>query len=178
MKQIKLIIAAFALLFIGSLSANAQKIGYVDGEALVSLLPEIKGVQEKIQKYQIDTIDKEGSKLLRDYQEKDSVLKKTTVASVKEVLQKDLAELANTLNNWQSIANQAIQGKQAQLLAPLYEKVRKAIQDVAKEKGYTYVLSPDVMIVSPPSDDLTPAVAAKLGVKLPAPGATPAAARN
>ena len=93
-------------------------------------------------------------------------------------MEKDLGELANTLQNWNQIGGQAVQAKQAQLLAPLYEKVRKAIQDVAKEKGYTYVLSPDVMIVSPPSDDLTPAVAAKLGVKLPAPGATPAAARN
>lgn len=178
MKQIKLIIAAFALLFIGSLSANAQKIGYVDGEALVSLLPETKIVQEKINKYTQDTIAVEYNKMLKEYQEKDSVLKKTTVPSVRQVLEKDLGELANTLQNWNQIGGQAVQAKQAQLLAPLYEKVRKAIQDVAKEKGYTYVLSPDVMIVSPPSDDLTPAVAAKLGVKLPAPGATPAAARN
>ena len=74
MKQIKLIIAAFALLFIGSLSANAQKIGYVDGEALVSLLPETKIVQEKINKYTQDTVAVEYNKMLKEYQEKDLIL--------------------------------------------------------------------------------------------------------
>ena len=179
MKQIKLIIAAFAVVLATGFSADAQKIGYVDGEILVSLLPEFKIAQEKIQKYNVDTIGGEYTKLVKEYQEKDSVLKKTTTASVKQVLEKDLGELSGTLQNWQQIAGQASQAKQAQLLQPLYEKVRNAINAVAKEKAYTYVLSPDVLIVSPPGDDLTPAVATKLGVTLPKPGAAGApAARN
>lgn len=178
MKSIRIIIAALAVVLISSANANAQKIGYVDGEVLVTLLPEFKTAQEKIQKYNADTIGVEYTKLVKEYQEKDSVLKKTTVASVKQVLEKDLGELSATLQNWSQIAGQASQAKQGQLLQPLYEKVRKAIQDVAKEKSYTYVLSPDVLIVSPPSDDLTSAVAAKLGVKLPAPGAAATPARN
>ncbi len=175
MKQIKLIIAAFAVVLATGLSANAQKIGHVDGEALVTLLPEFKTVQDKIQKYNSDTLGGEYTKMVKEYQEKDSVLKKTTVPSVKQVLEKDLGELGGALQNWQQIATQASQAKQAQLLGPLYDKVRKAIQDVAKEKGYAYVLAPDVIIVSPPSDDLTPAVATKLGVKLPPQTAAPAA---
>lgn len=171
MKRIRIIVAAFVLVLATGLSANAQKIGYVDGEALVTLLPEFKTVQEKIQKYNTDTLGVEYTKMVKEYQEKDSVLKKTTVPSVKQVLEKDLGELAGTLQNWNNIGGQLSQAKQAQLLAPLYDKVRKAIQDVSKEKGYTYVFMPDVMVVSPPSDDLTPSVAAKLGVKLPTPGA-------
>lgn len=179
MKTVKMIIAAIALVVAGY-NANAQKIGYVDGEALVSLLPEAKTAMEKVNKYTQDTVGVEYNKLLKEYQEKDSVLKKTTVPSVRQVLEKDLGEITATLQNWQQIAGQAVQAKQAQLLEPLYTKVRNAINAVAKEKGYTYVLAPDVLIVRPDGDDITPAVATKLGVKLPAPGAAGAApaARN
>lgn len=177
MKQVKLIIAAFVVVLATGLTANAQKIGYVDGEALVTLLPEFKTVQEKIQKYNADTIGGEYTKLMKEYQEKDSILKKTTVASVKQVLEKDLNELAGTLQSWPQIAQQASQNRQAVLLDPLYTKVRNAINAVAKEKGYAYVLAPDVLIVRPDGDDITPATAAKLGVKLPAPGAAPATPR-
>ena len=88
---------------------------------------------------------------------------------------KDQQTIAATLSQWQQTATQLNNMKSAQLLQPLYEKVRKAIQDVAKEKGVAYVLAPDVLIVSPPGDDLTPAVATKLGIKLPTPatGARP-----
>ena len=54
------------------------------------------------------------------------------------------------------------------LLQPVYDKVFKAINDVAKEKGYTYIFSKEALLVSPPADDLIPLVAEKLKVKVPA----------
>ena len=38
---------------------------------------------------------------------------------------------------------------------------------LAKEKGYTYIFTSDALIVAPPSDDILPLVAAKLGIKIP-----------
>lgn len=178
MKIVRLIIAAFVVVLATGLSANAQKIGYVDGETIVALLPETKIAQEKLQKWQVDSVGGEYQRLLAEYQEQDSILKKTTTPSVKQLIEKRIEEIAYTLQNWQQATAPAIQAKTAQFLGPIYEKVRKTIQDVAKEKGYTYVLAPDILIVSPPGDDLTPAVATKLGVKLPAPGAGAPAARN
>ncbi|MFV0604263.1 MAG: OmpH family outer membrane protein [Niabella sp.] len=179
MKTIRTIALALAVIIGGSITTNAQqKIGYVDGEALVYLLPEIKDVQAKLDKYTKDTLDGQLNRFVADYKEKDSVYKNpSTVASVKQVLEKDLAQLGETINNWQQIANQAYQSKQNQLLNPLFAKVRTAIQAVAKEKAYAYILSPEAIIVSPPGDDITKAVADKLGVKIPEPGATPAATK-
>jgi len=45
------------------------------------------------------------------------------------------------------------------------------VRTVAKEKGYAYVMSKDAFLVAPDGDDMLPAVAAKLGVKVPV-GAT------
>ena len=56
-------------------------------------------------------------------------------------MEKILHSLTQTLQNWQQIADQAVQNKQNQLLAPVMKKIQEAIQAVAKEKGYTYVVS-------------------------------------
>ncbi len=178
MKQVKFLAVALILVIAGSFSANAQKLGTVDFEGLVSLLPEAKNVQEKLNKFQSDTLNVEFAKLVNDLKEKDSIYRDAkTAASVKKVLEKDLGELNNTYANWQGIANQAVQMRQGVLMQPLIEKVRTAINAVAKEKGYTYVLAPDAFYVMPTTDDLTKAVANKLGLKLPATNAAPAAGK-
>jgi outer membrane protein len=60
-----------------------------------------------------------------------------------------------------------MQNKQGQLYQPIYRKISDAINAVAKEKGYTYIFTAEALIVAPPTDDILPLVAAKLGIKLP-----------
>jgi outer membrane protein len=60
-----------------------------------------------------------------------------------------------------------MQYKQAEFLQPFYDKAKKTIETVAKEKGYTHVLSTDVFLVAPEGDDMTLAVLAKLNIKVP-----------
>ncbi|MCH5600390.1 OmpH family outer membrane protein [Niabella ginsengisoli] len=173
MKQVKFLAIALGLVMVSMFSANAQKIGYVNVEALVYNLPEAQKVQQDLEKWQQDSIGGTYTRLYQEYQEKDSILKKTTVASVKQVLQKDLAQLGETLGNWQQIAGQASQGKQAQLFNPLYKKVMDAVNAYAKEKGYTYVLTQEAFVVAPDSDNLSLPIATKLGIKVNPEGSAP-----
>ena len=71
------------------------------------------------------------------------------------------------IQNWQQIVNQALQAKQDELLAPIYRKVYDAIKLVAKEKGYTHVLSKETLLVAPDADDISLLVAAKLKINIP-----------
>jgi outer membrane protein len=71
------------------------------------------------------------------------------------------------LQNWQQIANQAVQNKQNQLLAPVMRKIQEAIQAEAKAKGYTYVVSREAIIIAPDADNMLPAVAKRLNVTVP-----------
>ena len=61
------------------------------------------------------------------------------------------------------------QFKQQELLKPYYAKAKKAIEQVAKEKAYTHVLSSDIFLVAPEADDISLLVLAKLNIKLPTP---------
>jgi len=169
MKRFKILALLMGAVVAGSFSANAQKIGTVDVQGLVSALPEVQQVQADLEKYQKDSVGARFEQLSKEYAEKDSTYKNPkTVKSVKDLLEKDLADLSMTLNNWQQIGTQAIQSKQQQLLAPLYKKVMDAVNVVAKEKGYTYLFHPDACLIDPPeADDLTLVVAKKLGLNIP-----------
>ena len=56
---------------------------------------------------------------------------------------------------------------------PIQKKLQGAIEDVAKENGYTYVLPREALIVMPPSSDIGPLVRKKLGLKEPSATAAP-----
>lgn len=164
-------LAVVAGLLIAGSGVNAQtKIGYIDAETILYLMPEVQKIDSLVQVYQRDTVGKEFNSLMETYQFKDSIYRDSSgkvSAAVKEQTGKELQQLTQTLQNWQQIAQDAVQSKQSQLLAPVMQKIQAAIQAVAKEKGYTYVLSRDAMIVAPDADNLLQPVAKKLNVTVP-----------
>jgi len=178
MKQIKFLAVVTVIVAAGMFPANAQKLGSVDVDAIVYSLPEIQKVQQDLEKFQRDSIGTEFERLSAEINRKDSIVKNpATPKSVKETAEKDLNDLRMSAANWQNYAQQWNQAKQGQLLAPLYEKVEKAIQDYAKEKGYTYVLTRAAFVIVPESDNISIPVAQKLGIKVDAQGnITPPAA--
>jgi outer membrane protein len=79
--------------------------------------------------------------------------------------------MAYQIQNWQQIVQNALQGKQSEIVEPIYRKAMAALNAVAKEAGYTYVYNREALLVAPPADDLLPLVAKKLNIKLPTPAA-------
>lgn len=171
MNKIKLFIVA-AVLFISAGSATAQKTGYISVDQVVSLMPETLRLDSLIRKYQADTINPQFTYIVQEYNRKDSMVngKDSTKlsAAVKTTIRQELEQYAYQIQNWQTIAQQAMQAKQQNLLEPIYRKVDNAIQAVAKESGYAYVLNREALLVMPPADDLLPLVAKRLNLKIPA----------
>jgi len=170
MKNFKVVALAVVCFFIAG-SVHAQtKIGYIDAETILYLMPEAKKADTLLRQYQVDTIGKEYQNLLTTYQWKDSLYKDSvkTPKAVRDQYGKDLQELVYQLQNWQQIAQEASQAKQNELMAPLMKKISDAINAVSKEKGYTHVMSRDAFIVAPDADNLLLPVAAKLKITVPA----------
>lgn len=174
-KIILIVLIACGFAVMGNEAKAQTKIGYMRVDDMVELMPEIPRIDSLLQKYQQDSINTTYLLLVQDYTYKDSMLNKTDTskmpASVKAQYRSDLQNDLYQVQNWNAIAQQMIQNKQTELLGPLYTKVITALKTVAKEKGYTYVLSKEAFLVAPDGDDLLPHVAAKLGVKLPNQGA-------
>lgn len=170
MKKI-LFALALVILSAGAQQATAQtKIGYLNFEDVLSLMPELNTIDSLLNRYQQDSIAPEYASMLQMYKYKDSIYNDTLnppPAAVKKQLEQELPQLQYTLQNWQQIANRAIENKQAELLAPLYKKINDAVRAIAKEKGYAYVMNKSAFLVAPDADDLFMPVVTRLKLSLP-----------
>jgi outer membrane protein len=172
MNKFKMLLIALAVVFTSS-TAMAQKAGYISMDEVISLMPEVARIDSQLQRFQRDTLGSQYEYLLNEFQLKDSLLngkdsiKNFPTAQVRAQARQDLTGMYMQLQNWQQYAQNAAQQRQSQLLQPIYTKVMNAIRTVAKEKGYAYVYDKSVFIVAPDGDDLLPAVATKLNLKLP-----------
>ncbi len=98
-------------------------------------------------------------------------------ASLKEVKRKDLQTKVQELSGEEQRIQNMFEQKRQELSLPLQRKLQGAIQEVAKESGYAYVLPKEALLVMPPADDISPLVRKKLGIREPVAkpaGATPA----
>ncbi|MDQ6762598.1 MAG: OmpH family outer membrane protein [Bacteroidota bacterium] len=154
--------------------AHAQKIGYISADEIIQLMPEAAEVQTKLDEYQ--------KSLYQNAQDQQAVLNEavqkfykdstTMSASLKEVKRTELQKQYSDISGMdQKIQNQFEQKRQ-EFSLPIQKKLQTAIEEVAKENGYTYVLPREALIIMPPSSDIGPLVRKKLGLKEPIPGTT------
>jgi len=155
--------------------ANAQKIGFISADEVIQLMPEAASVQTQLDQYQqslYQNAEDQRTALNEAVQKfyKDS---STMSASLKEVKRTDLQKQVQELSGMdQKIQNQFEQKRQ-ELSLPIQKKLQAAIEEVAKENGYTYVFPREALIYMPPTGDIGPLVRKKLGLKEPTPGVTP-----
>lgn len=165
-----------AAMAFGMLSVSAQaKIGYVNTDELMSVMPEAAKINTELNEYQV-SLQQQGQTLQIEADKKrdqyfiDSI---KLTPSMKEIRRDELVKLYTRLQNYDQEAQEKAQQYAQQKIGPLRAKALDAIKTVAKEKGYTYVIddASSILLVMPPGDDLLPAVKAKLGIKDPAPPA-------
>lgn len=185
MKKVFSLVAVIGLLVAAGNTAIAQnKFAHVDIELVVGNMPDIRKADSLLQKFKKDSLDNALPFYIGEYKRKDSIAKApTTPASIKQTVQAEAAQYLQMIQNWDQYVQSEMQRKQAEVLNPYFSKAFELINTVAKENGYTWVFKQDALLVAPPSDDLLPLIAKKMGVKLQTgpgagvdkPGAEPAA---
>lgn len=170
-----------ALVIVGtSFTANAQKTGYIDTRALISIMPETKAADSALQDYQT-SLQGQGNEYIKEFTEKQEAYIKDSSkfsAATKELKNNDLGALYQKIQNWNQTMQQMIEDKQQVLTTPIYNKAIEAIKAVAKENNYAYVLESATLLVMPPADDLLDLVKKKLKIKDTPPATKGAATRT
>lgn len=140
-------IAVIAFIALVSLTANAQdlKIGYTSVEYIITQIPESKQIQADLEAYgkQLENQLQSKQKAL---QEKYEVYQKgaaTMADAIRADKEREIRDLQQQLVDFQKDAEESLLKKENQLLEPLLEKIEKAINEVAKEEGYTYIINSD-----------------------------------
>ncbi|MCC7051331.1 MAG: OmpH family outer membrane protein [Bacteroidia bacterium] len=138
----KKISLAFLALFTGVTFSFAQKIGHINSQDLMLLMPERKQAESAMQDYakqlegQLATMNSDYEAKVQEYQTKESVM----TDLIKQDKAKEINDLEGRIRAFQQSAQESLQKKEQELMQPMIEKAKKAIAEVAKENSYKYVL--------------------------------------
>ena len=169
MKKITLFLA---LLLTSVVTTQAQKYGHLNFGTLLSVMPETDAADKELETLQKGLVAK-GEEMAKAFQAKylkaveevqGGGLSPLQQQQKQEELQKEQA----AIGKYEQEISQQLEAKRGELLKPIVEKARKAIDEVAKAGGYLMVFDSSVfnsILFAQPADDLMPAVKAKLGIK-------------
>jgi outer membrane protein len=162
-----LIVSVLLLLPLG-LAAQEMKIAVVNTQEVFNLLPELSEVEKEMstfaKQYQdaMTTMEEEYNRKYSDFTSKGDTL----TENIRILRLQEIEDMRTRMENFAPMAREEIEKKQNALIAPLYEKIQKAIKEVGDENGYTYIMNPQVMLYTGSAAiDATDKVKAKLGLK-------------
>lgn len=156
--------------------SNAQtpantKVGFADVDYIFGQMPEAKQIETELKSMEtqlrnnLDAKVKEFQTKLADYQKNQS----TMLDAVRANTERELQMLQDNLTKLQQDAQTTIQNKNTQLMQPVYDKVGKAIDAVAKENGFTLIINQqigglDVVLYGDENADVSDLVLKKMGI--------------
>lgn len=160
------------LLAIAPLAAVAQnQIAYVNTAEIFSLMPEIPEIENQLEKKQQEIVESEQA--IRDEfnNKADEFQSKVETASesAKADMQKQLEQLEERYNMFVQNSQREMGELQQKLIAPVQDKISKAIKEVGDEKGFAYILdvttqNSPIVYINDNTIDATALVKAKLGI--------------
>jgi outer membrane protein len=169
-----------------SQAQTSSKIGYADVDYIFSQMPESKQIDTELKSLQTqlkNQIEAKAADCRKKYQDYTQNIN-NMIEAVRVNTERELQQMQENLQKLQEDAQVTIQNKNNQLMAPVYEKVGKAIEETAKENGFTMVLSQqigglDVVLYADDASDISDLVLKKMGVtpkpqtQAPAQGSAP-----
>ncbi len=163
--------AAFG--FMLTLSAQAQKFGFVNSGSILEGMPQVKEAESNLEALG-KQLQAKGEKMMQDFQLKYQELERKVQAGeitpkAQETETALLEEERNKILAYDQDMQKQLGDKREALLAPILDQVKTAIDAVAKENGYTYIFdgSPGVGVIlyADESTNVTPLVKIKLGIQ-------------
>ena len=155
--------------FTGLMAQTSLKIGHIELDEIISLLPESDSASRVLEKEkkEAETVYEDMlvvyNKLLDDYQKGLSGFSEIArAAKESEILDKQ-----KRINEFEQYAAAQLQSRNQQLVMPIYKKVVDAVEAIANDHGFTYIIDLNrsgVIFKSKESIDVGPLVKARLGL--------------
>lgn len=161
-------VALFAIIT-PSMAQKNIKLGHINSNDLMQIMPGRDSAQTILQQEVADleatltAMQAEMQQRYNEYMEKQDQWSDL----IKQTKQKELQDMGTRIEEFQQDAQRTLQTREAELLQPIIDRAKKAIEEVAKEGGYTYIFDAGVgtLLYQSDSDDILPLVKKKLGLK-------------
>jgi outer membrane protein len=162
----KLIVLLFMILPLGVI-AQEIKIAYVNVQEVFASMPELSNIEKQLTDLN-EIYTKELKDMQDEYQRKSSdyiAQQDSLTENIKLRRMQEIEDIRTRIENFVPVAQQEMQKKQEELYTPVQERIRSAIKAVGEEKGYTYVIDPQVFLfIGDNAINATQLVRAKLGL--------------
>lgn len=143
MKQFKHLILAFVLTFGAVAFSQAQsKVAHIASQELIEAMPGYKTAMSDLEQLQ-NTYDAEIKTMMTEFQNTYKTYSQEAASKTDEENAKRSQEMQateQTIGQYRQNALQDLQKKEVELLKPVYERARTAVQKVARAKGFDYVI--------------------------------------
>lgn len=161
----KILIVSFLLL---SVNLFAQKYGHCDVNLIATKLPELAEIDKQVK---VKTTELEGrlQRMYEVYQSKIADFQSavnTMSPDQQKIAAEEIQNLEVRIQEAQQNSQQELQQYDMDLKKPLFEKVKKAIDDVSTENGFTLVFDVSTgTVLYAGGEDVNDLVLQKLGVQ-------------
>ena len=144
------------------------KLGHLDFAALYSVMPGLDSVKTMFEDYnksiqeQYTATQTELENKFMDYQANSEGMSEI----IRQTKEAEINDLKGRLDAFEVQATQDLQNKELELTTPIIEQAKKAVEEVARENGYTYVFNTTegLLLNADSSDDILDLVLKKLGI--------------
>lgn len=167
----KNIFKLFVVLLIAGFSVSAQaqttKIGHINFQELLGVMPGQESVNQALESFvagletQLQAMQSELEAKYADYQNNQATMSEI----IRQTKEKEIMDLQQRMEAFNQQAQIEIQNKQIELSEPLIRKAQDAINAVAQENGFTYIINGnEQVLLYKNGTDIMPLVKAKLGL--------------
>ena len=168
MKKLLYLPVLVLLLVSSTLPAQQPKFGHINTNELLSIMPGRDTAQVRLERYARD-LETQFTAMQTELQTKyqDYLANEASFSDlIRQSKQREITSLQERIQDFQEQAQQDLMNQENRLLSPIIEAARKAIEDVAKENGYSYVFdtASGTVIHFPPADSILDQVKKKLGI--------------
>ena len=163
-------ITIITCLLMANISFAQQLFGHVNSQDILNAMPEAATAQLALQS-ELEVLQQTGQTMMQEFesqQKQFQIDQENMNDAIRNTKLKELEDLQARILTFEQTAEQSIQMKQAELFEPILTKIQNAIDEVAKEKGYSYVF--DIvglqggMVYKDDSYDITTMVKTKLNL--------------
>ena len=170
MKKVTIILMLLMAGMASIVNAQNLKFGHIDMQQLVQVMPERTTALASLEKEageledMLMTMQEELQTMFTSYTEK----RDSMSSLVRQAKEEDIQMKQQRIETFRAQADQQLQQKQQEMMAPIFEKADKTIAEVAKENNLIYVFDVSSRVVlyqSTQSIDVLPLVKKKMGIE-------------
>ncbi len=167
MKKTLILIAACLFAFGGNAVAQKNiKLGHINSQELLQIMPGRDTAQATLQKEAAEiestlkTMQSELERISNEFMQKQA----EWTELIRNTKRSEIQDMQTRIQSFYENAQKQLQEREAELTKPIVDRAKKAIEDVAREGGYTYIFDGATLLYSQDSEDIMPQVKKKLGL--------------